>query len=375
MSATPERLAQPTAPKLEFFDAAADYAELSEEILACTHEVLASGQVLQGPAVTRLEARIAELAGREHAVAVGSGTDALFFALLGAGVGPGDEVLVPAVTFLASATAILRTGARPVFVDIDAAMDMDLSAAARLISPSTRAVVCVHLFGGVNDPARTETFAADHGLTLIEDFAQSLGATFAGRPAGSLGLAGATSFDPTKVIGSPGSGGALVTDDDALARHARRLRLHGKEGPQFKELGYNSQLPTLAAAILEVKLGRHETWTARRAAVAARYRERLAGLVRTPPVHAEVGHVWHKYVVLCDDRDALAAALRSEGIPTRVHYAQPLHREPLFASTQPDADVPAALAYCAQTLSLPIHSHMTPADADRVADAICRHLP
>jgi len=347
-------------PTIEFFGSSGDYAELGPEIDGRVRTVLASGQVLQGAAVARFEERVAEAAGRRHAVAVGSGTDALFFALRAAGIGTGDEVLVPSVTFVASASAIVRTGAKPVFVDMAQLSEINLAAAARLVSPHTRALVHVHLFGGMNDPRPIENFVERHGLLLIEDFAQSFGASYSGRRAGSLGFAGATSFDPTKVIGAPGSGGALVTDDEEVAAKARRLRLHGKSGAQFAELGYNSQLATVGAAILDLKVDYHKQWTNRRRDVAERYVGGLRGLpVQFWPSDARTDHVWHKFVLLTDHRDALAAFLEHQGIPTRVHYERPLHREPLFAATQTDEEFPNAMEYCRRTLSLPIHSHLS----------------
>lgn len=356
---------------IEFFGCAGDYVALSASMLERTATVLASGQVLQGPYVEAIEARVATLAGRRYAVAVGSGTDALFFALVCAGIGSGDEVLVPAVSFVASASAIVRAGAKPVFVDIGRDVCIDLAAAQRLVTPATRALLHVHLFGAMTDPVAVERFAAANGITLLEDFAQSLGANYDGRAAGSLGVASATSFDPTKVIGAPGSAGALVTDDPAIAARVRRLRLHGKTGNEFGELGYNSQMPSLVAAIIDLKLDHHDVWTRRRAAVADRYTAGLAGLpITLPPVAPQVAHVWHKFVILVDNRDALAAALHAAGIPTRIHYHQPLYREPLFHAVRQREELPGATEYCGRTLSLPIHSHLSDDEVDHVVAAV-----
>ena len=356
---------------IDFFGCAGDYAELSAAMLDRTAAVLASGRVLGGPDVAMFEAQVATLASREHAVAVGSGTDALFFALLGAGIHPGDEVLVPAISFVASASAILRVGARPVFVDIGPDIAIDLDRAAQQITPATRALVHVHLFGAMNDPEAPEQFAAQHGIALVEDYAQSFGSSYAGRPAGSLGIASAASFDPTKVIGAPGSGGALVTDDPAIAARARRLRLHGRNENGFVELGFNSQLSSVGAAILNLKLERHGDWTQRRTAIATRYISALADLpIALPPVDPQVMHVWHKFIVLTEQRDALAMALKAQGIPFRVHYDRPLPKEQLFGIAQKDADFPNAFDYCRRTLSLPIHSHLGDDEVDHVIAAI-----
>lgn len=366
--------ARASRPEIQFFGCAGDYAELSTEMNDAVARVLASGQVLGGESVAEFEAQVAVACGRQHAVAVGSGTDALYFALLAAGVRPGDEVLVPAISFIASASAIVRLGARPVFVDVGADVMIDLDQAGQLITPATRALVFVHLFGGMFSPDRLEDFAQQHGLLLVEDFAQSFGASYAGRKAGSLGIAGATSFDPTKVLGAPGSGGALVTDDADIARRVRQLRLHGKAGSSFVESGYNSQLPSLAAAVLLQKLNRHAQWTRRRAVIAARYRAAVDRLGLTVPhVDSQVFHVWHKFVLLCDDRDRLAEGLQNRDVPVRVHYARPMCDEDLFADAWSEGghpDVPAARAYCRRTLSLPIHSHMTAAEVDHVITSL-----
>lgn len=359
--------------EVPFYGCAAEHRALSGEILARTEAVLATGKVLQGPEVAHFEARVAATCGRAHAVAVGSGTDALYFALRAAGIAPGDDVLVTTLSFLASATAIARTGARPVFVDVDARCNLDLARAAAQIGPRTRAMVFVHLFGGMTDPAALEAFARDHGIILIEDLAQAFGARHGDRPAGSAGLAGAVSFDPTKVIGAPGSGGAVVTDDPEVAARVRRLRLHGKDGDRFVELGYNSQMPSWTASILDLKLDHHVAWTARRRQIADEYRAGLAGLpIDFPESDASAHHVWHKFVLRTARRDALRAHLSAAGIPTMIHYPRPLHREPIFASMQPDVDFPNALDHCARALSLPIHAHLARGQTAHIIDTVRR---
>lgn len=356
---------------LTFHGCAAEYQELSGAILRRTHEVLATGKVLQGPEVAQFESEIAALAGRQHAIAVGSGTDALFFALTAAGIGAGDEVLLPDLSFIASASAIARTGARPVFVDITESCCIDLDKAAHLVARRSRAMIVVQLFGSMADPTGVEAFARTHGLVLIEDYAQSLGATFNGHPCGSAGLAGAVSFDPTKIIGAPGSGGAVVTDDDELAMKVRQLRLHGKQGPDFVIPGYNSQLPSWTAAVLSLKLARNAEWTRRRTATAMRY---LAGFRDLPLCHPirppEVHHVWHKFTLRFRQRDAMVAHLAAAGIPVMVHYRRALHQESVFASQQHDQDFPVTMAHCSETFSLPIHSHLSDDDVDRVIAAV-----
>ncbi|MDZ4371005.1 MAG: DegT/DnrJ/EryC1/StrS family aminotransferase [Phenylobacterium sp.] len=361
----------PATIPVEFFGCGQEHLELQAEILDAASRVLTGGKVLQGPDVAQFESSIAEQCGRRHAVAVGSGTDALFFALVAADVGVGDEVLVPDFSFLASASAILRLGARPVFVDVGPDCTLDLDRAAASVTARTRALVHVQLFGGMAAPAAVEQFAADHDLILVEDFAQSFGAGLGGRRAGSMGLAGAVSFDPTKVLGAPGSGGAVVTDDDAVCARVRRLRYHGKEGGAFVELGYNSQMPSLTAAILSLKLARFESWRARRTQTAQHYLKAFEPLPLGRPLWPDdVRHVWHKFVVQTPHRDALAAYLAGQGVATAIHYATPFHREPLFGPSGDDEDFPESSRLSRQSLSLPIHSHLRADEVERVAAAV-----
>jgi dTDP-4-amino-4,6-dideoxygalactose transaminase len=360
---------------LPFFGAARENEDLLEDLLARTADVLRSGKVLQGEAVAAFEAEVAAVAGRKFAVAVGSGTDAVSFALIAAGVGPGDEVLCPDVSFVASALAIARTGAEPVFVDVEQDCMMDLREAAARVTPRTAAVLFVHLFGAMRDPSVALAFAKRHGLLFVEDAAQGFGASFDGRPCGSAGLAAAFSFDPTKVIGAPGCGGAVVTGDASIAERVRRMRYHGRSGGVSVELGYNCQMPTTTAAMLSVKIARHAAWTARRTAIAQRYRAGIAGLqLELIPYAPSVRHVWHKFVLRATNRDALARSLNADGVPTAVHYPTPLHREPIFNRREHRGNgYPRAVEHAATALSLPIHAYLSDAEVDRVISAVHRY--
>jgi UDP-2-acetamido-2-deoxy-ribo-hexuluronate aminotransferase len=352
---------------IPFFAAERTWAEHGARYAALMAGALAGGRALQGAPVEAFEAALAARCGRRHAVAVGSGTDALGFALLAAGVRPGDEVIVPAVSFIASASCVLRAGAVPVFADIDAHLLLDLGAAAAAVTPRTRAVIAVGLYGQPVDPAAAEAFAAERGLALVEDAAQSFGAD----GAGAAGDVSCLSFDPTKTIAAPGSGGAALCDDDELAARLRRLRWHGRDAAgAYVELGFNSQLPSAAAAVLADKLAHDAAWTARRREIAARYDAALDG-TGAAPVGVAPGrsHVFHKYVLRSRRRDALRAALGEAGIATAIHYPVPLPRQPLFASA---ARVPRAEAACAEVLSLPIHAYLTDAEVERVCAALAR---
>ena len=362
---------------IPLFGGAREFAEHQREILERISAVLATGHVVQGEAVARLERRLATLSGCRHGVAVNSGTDALFFALLAAGIGRGDDVLVTDFSFVASGSAIALTGARPVFVDVDHTYNMDLRRAAAAITKNTRAVVFVHLYGQMSDPAEIEAFARSHDLILIEDAAQAIGGGFRGRPSGSMGLASALSFNSTKPIAAPGGGGLVLTNDDGLAERVRRLRYHGR-GPtgQFVQLGYNSLMPTLTAAVLDWKLDHNLEWLARRQAIASIYREGLAdlegetGLVLPPEIPGAT-HIYHKFVIRAPTRDALKAHLEGLGVETRVYYPLPLHREPCFGTDdRRDGPYPNALDFAATVLSLPIHPFVSEAEVEAIIRGI-----
>ncbi|MDP1847874.1 MAG: DegT/DnrJ/EryC1/StrS family aminotransferase, partial [Solirubrobacteraceae bacterium] len=257
----------------------------------------------------------------------------------------------------------------PVWTDVAEHGVLDLDAAAAAIGPATAAVVAVSLYGRPVDAAAWEGFSARHGLALVEDAAQALGASHRGRPAGAVGHAGCMSFDPTKPVGAPGSGGAVLTDDDALADTCRALRLHGRDpSGRFTRLGYNSQLPTLAAAALEVKLALEPAWRARRRAIAATYSAALAGTVGLAlPADPPGGeHAYSKYVVRLTDRDRLRKTLAQAKIPALVHYPQPLRAHPLFAG-YPAADAPRARELTRNVLTLPLHPFLTDDEVARVA--------
>jgi dTDP-4-amino-4,6-dideoxygalactose transaminase len=357
-----------------FFGAEREWDVHGAQLRPAVEAALASGRWLQGAPVAAFERALATRCERAHAIAVGSGTDALFFVLRALGIGRGDEVIVPDLSFVATAAAVVRSGAQPVWADVDEHGVLDLDAAAATVGPSTAAVVAVSLYGRPLDPCAYEGFAARHGLALVEDAAQALGASHGGRPAGAVGRAGCLSFDPTKPIAAPGSGGAVLTDDGALAATCRSLRLHGRD-PRggFTRLGYNSQLSTLAAAALEVKLELEPAWRVRRRAIAAAYGAALGGTgglsLPADPVGGE--HAYSKYVVRLADRDRLRATLTEAQIPTLVHYPQPLREHPLFAA-YPGGDAPRARELARSVLTLPVHPFLSDDEVARVCAATAR---
>ncbi len=366
------------AETLPFHGARREWAAHAEQLRPPIDAALASGQWLEGEPVSALERELAERCGRTHAVGVGSGTDALFFALRGLGVGAGDDVLVPDFSFVATATAVVRAGARPIWTDVDEDGLLDLRDAADRVGPRTAAVIAVSLFGRPLNANAVEAFAARHGLALLEDAAQALGASAGGRRAGAIGVAASLSFDPTKPVAAPGSGGAVLTDDEALAQACRRLRRHGRDdGGGSAVLGYNSRLPTIAAAALRVKLGLEPAWRARRAAIAAAYSaagEEIEGL-RPPGSVAGGEHAYSKYVVRVDGgpvaRATLADGLARAGVPTQLHYPFALHAHPVFATWPPAGGAPSVTtALTGRVLSLPIHPFLSDDEVARVTRAL-----
>lgn len=357
--------------ELTFFGAGRENLALREDLGAAFARVMATNQILNGPDVYALEAEIAEIAGRKHGIAVNSATDALFFMMTALGIGQGDEVLVPAFGFVASAEAVARTGAKAVFVDVydwggsGAVGTLDLEKAKDCITLSTKALLWVGMFGALSDPIPIKNFAETHGLFLLEDAAQSFGASFGDHKAGQLGIASAFSFDRNKVLGAPGTGGMVVTDDPDMNSAVRALRYHGIEGGAYGRIGYNSQMSSVTAAVLLIKLAHHKEWMAERQRIATVYDAACPG----EPLRwsVDLNHARHKYVLLSDRRDALKTHLAAHGVPTRNHYATPVHQEPVFGS---DLRLPVAEDLTNRALSLPIFAQITDAELDRVTQAL-----
>jgi len=362
---------------IPFFALDREFAALRTPILEQVEAVFESGRLLQGPWIAELETELAALAGRRHAVVVNSGTDALYFAFAALGIQAGDEVLVPDFSFAATASSVLRIGAIPVYVDIDDDYELDLAHAAELVSPRTKALVFVDLYGRMGDATAVERFATEHGLLLVEDAAQTLGAVRDGRAAGSLGVASCFSFDPTKVVSAPGSGGALMTDEDEIAWTARTLRQHGKSpAGTFDLVGQNTQMSSIVAAVLSVKLRHEEQWLRARQATARAYGSALASLAAVAPEEPiDREHVFHKYVVRVRDRDAVRAALEQRGVATLVHYATPLSALPFAAVAPKRGGGERAARFAGEVFSLPIHSHLRADEVERVCEALAESLP
>lgn len=367
------------APTVPFLDLRAQHEELAPELDAAALRVLHSDRVVLGPEVEAFEAAWAGHVGAGHAVGVASGLDALTLALRAVGVGPGDEVVVPAHTFIATWLGVVHAGAVPVPVDCDADGRWPVTAVEAAVTPRTTAVLPVHLYGHPVDLAPLLAMARRRGLAVVDDAAQAHGAGVAGRPVGSGTAATAWSFYPGKNLGAVGDAGAVTTDDPAVADRLRSLRNYGStEKYRHDELGWNSRLDELQATLLSVKLRRLEEWNERRRAVAARYTEALADVpdLVLPRVDPGTRPVWHLYVVRSPRRDALRDQLARDDVQTVVHYPVPPHRQPAFAGTPAAAaHLPGADRLAAEVLSLPMGPHLDPSDQDRVIASIRRSTP
>lgn len=362
-----------------FVDLAAQHAEVSAEVAAGFAEVFATTAFVGGPPVAAFEAEFARYTGVAHCVGVGNGTDAIELALRAVGVGPGDECVLPANTFVATAEAVARAGARPVLVDCrEDTYLMDTDALAEALTARTRVILPVHLYGQTVPAERLLPLARQAGAVIVEDAAQAQGASRNGVRAGALGQIAATSFYPGKNLGAYGDGGAVLTDDASLADRMRLLRSHGEPRKyDHAVLGFNSRLDTIQAVVLSAKLRRLESWNAARRAAAARYHELLSELdgVVLPVTETGNEHAWHLYVVRVPERDLVAKALREAGIGVGIHYPTPVHLTGAFASLGYSAGAfPVAERVAGEILSLPMHPHLTAEAQERVAGVLAEAL-
>lgn len=348
------------------------FSAYRQEFLDVMLPVLESGVVLQGSITAQFERSLASKVGLEHAISCGSGTDAMIIGLAALGLRKGSRIAVPAFTFVATAAPVLHAGCVPIFVDCDTETGLaDEHKLLELIETrAVDAIIVVHLYGQLANLDRIGPAAKRAGIVIIEDAAQALGATRNGMTFGGHSKFSTVSFDPMKVVGAFGSGGALLTADADFANLLRRLRYHGHDGKgRYLVAGFNSQLANVQAAALTVKLGLMAKWQARRAQIAAIFDEKLmqaphSRRMRTLP---ENGHNWHKYVLWIDRRASVQSGLAADGIQTKVHYDIPLHRQPLFADVAKLTSCPNAETAAKHVLSLPMYPELTDAEAEYVA--------
>lgn len=379
------------------FSLEAHHAPLQSELAAAFARVTRSGRFILGDEVERFEAELAAACQVPHAVGLSSGTDALLCALLSLGIGPGDEVLVPAFTFYATASCVSRAGATPIFCDVcPACFNLDPNDAARRLTPRTKAIIPVHLFGQAAEMDALTTLASKHQLALIEDAAQATGARYRGNQVGSFGHATVLSFFPTKNVGALGDAGALLTRDPDLARRVRQLRMHGESDRYIhSELGGNFRLDALQAALLRVKLPHLDAWINARQRNAARYTDLLAPIASTPPdasctcrhesadspppvlilpaAYPHNQHTYNQYTVRVSggQRDALRKHLAALKIDSAIYYPKPVHHQPVYAGhPQASETLPTAERLATEVLSLPIFPELSAAQLEEVAAAV-----
>jgi UDP-2-acetamido-2-deoxy-ribo-hexuluronate aminotransferase len=362
--------------KIEFVDLRAQYDELRPSINARIQTVLDHCQFIMGPEVQELEERLGTYTGARHCITVASGTEALLIALMAIGIKPGDEVITTPFTFVATAEVIVLLGAVPVFVDVEPdTCNIEAARIEAAITPKTKAIMPVALYGQPADMDEINAIAARHGnIPVIEDAAQSFGAVYKGRRSGNLSTIGCTSFFPSKPLGCYGDGGAIFTDDDALARAMREIRVHGQDRRYHHvRLGVGGRMDTIQCAVLLAKLERFDWETEQRIAAGRRYRELLQAVpaVAPPVVRPDRSCVWAQFTVQADKRDAIAERLKLTGIPTAVHYPVPLHRQPAYANS---CRIAGALTssdrVASRVLSLPVHAYLEGTTQSAIVEAL-----
>ena len=363
-----------TVMKVPLLDLQSEYAELRDEILPALDRVCKSAAFVQGPEVEAFEREFADFCGVKHCVALSSGTAALHLGLLALGVQSGDDVLTTPNSFLATAEAITYCGARPVFVDIDATTaNLDPRLIERAITPRTRVILPVHLYGRPADMDPIREVAARRNLRILEDAAQAHAARYRAQRVGSLGVAAAFSFYPTKNLGAYGEGGALTTNDDAIAKFARAARSHGQTARYNHEFpGYNYRMQGFQGAVLRIKLRCLHAWTQKRREIAKEYRRLLEGArLEMPHDDPRDECVYHQFVIYVSNRNSVIAQLAARGIETAVHYPKPIHLQPAYSALgYPAGTFPNAERACDRVLSLPLFPSMTAAQVNYVAEAV-----
>jgi dTDP-4-amino-4,6-dideoxygalactose transaminase len=354
-------------------DPAGEYRALKAEIDAAVSRVFTSGRFVLGPEGEALEREICQFVGASHAVGCNSGTDALHLPLVAAGIGPGDEVVIPGFTFFATGEAVSYTGATPVFADVEeGTFNLDPNSLQAKITGKTRAVIAVHLFGQCAALDRISEICKAKKLLLIEDCAQCIGADYQGKRAGSWGDFGGFSFYPTKNLAAAGDAGLITTNNSETDSVLRMLRHHGSRQTYLHErVGWNSRLDELQAAVLRVKLRHLESFNQARRAVAKRYREKLAGAsVILPAEHGRGTHVYHQFTIVSARRDAIREALTKEGIASSVFYPMPLHQQPAYEAIARGVSLPVSEKISKTVLSLPINPQLDEESIDRIAACV-----
>ncbi len=358
---------------IPFIDLKSQYKALEDNIKSRINKVLDHGQYVMGPEVTELENRLAEFVGVKHCISASSGTDTLMISMMALGIGPGDEVITSPFTFIATGEMIALIGAKPVFVDINPkSYNIDPSKIEAAITPKTKAIMPVSLYGQCADFDAINTIADKYGLAVIEDAAQSFGATYKGKKSCALSTIGSTSFFPSKPLGAYGDGGALFTNDDNLAKVMREIRSHGQERHYYHvRLGVNGRLDTIQAAILLAKMDIFPEEISARNKVADKYSSLLMGELVTPYIESHNTSVYAQYTILVDNRSDVQQKLKDLGVPTAVHYPIPLNLQPAFADlNQGEGSFPISESIAKRVLSLPMSPYLDDRLIQKIADAV-----
>ena len=364
-----------TLKPLDFIDLKTQYASLRESVNGRIQAVLDHGQYIMGPEVKELEQRLADFTGARHCITVASGTEALLIALMALGVKAGDEIITTPFTFVATAEVIVLLGAKPVYADIEAdTCNIYAAGIEARITPRTKAIIPVGLYGQVPDMAEINAIGQRHGIAVIEDAAQSFGASYRGARSGHLSTIGCTSFFPSKPLGCYGDGGAMFTDDDALAQACREIRVHGQSKRyHHTRVGVGGRMDTLQCAVVLAKLDRFEWEIAQRLDKGERYRQMIrdsgapVGLLAVRP---DRDCVWGQFTIFVDQREALKQRLQAMGVPTAVHYPKPLHLQPAYADLCCPDCCPVSVDAGRRVMSLPMSADITESDMRRVVDAL-----
>ncbi|MFQ1063072.1 DegT/DnrJ/EryC1/StrS family aminotransferase [Bordetella trematum] len=359
---------------MQFIDLKAQYRALRDPINARIQTVLDHGQYIMGPEVKELETALEHFSGARHCITVSSGTEALLIALMALGVKAGDEVITTSFTFVATAEVIVLLGAVPVFVDVEPdTCNIKVADIEARITARTKAIIPVSLYGQCGDMDEVNAIAARHGIAVIEDAAQSFGATYKGKKSGNLSTIGCTSFFPSKPLGCYGDGGALFTNDDALAQAMREIRVHGQSARYYHtRVGVGGRMDTLQCAVVLGKLERFEWELQERRRIGARYQALLADLpggARTVTVRPDRDSVWAQFTVIVPQRDQIAARLKEAGIPTAIHYPRPIHAQPAYAEFAA-GDTPVSDMLAASVMSLPMHPDLDAETQDHIVQAL-----
>jgi UDP-2-acetamido-2-deoxy-ribo-hexuluronate aminotransferase len=362
---------------MSFIDLKTQYQQIKKQVLERMEQVLEHGQYILGPEHDQFEKDLAKYVGCKHAIAMSNGTDATMVPLMALGIGPGDEVITTAFSFFATAEVISLVGAKPVFVDIDPlTYTLDHQKLEKAITKKTKAIMPVSLYGQTADMDQINAIASKHNLSVIEDAAQSFGATYKGKQSGNLSLVAGTSFFPAKPLGCYGDGGAIFTNDDQLATAMREIRVHGQERRYYHtRLGINGRLDTLQCAILIEKLKIFPSEVKARHTIAKKYDQLLAGKVKNISVMPERTCIYAQYTIEVNDRDSFAKKMQQDGIPTSIHYPLSLHKQPYYQNLKiTNEEFPLSDLAASRVISLPMHPYLKDEEIERVAKAVLKYV-